>query len=141
MEITVPRAALVVLSLAGLAISVLFVAATYNARLISSRWIPSFCRMEEGSCRSVTRTRQGNLFGIPNAAAGAGYYTLVLLAALVPGWLAAYGSLLLAASAGTVVLSGYLAYALLVQLKVSCVLCFTSHIINVVLFLILLRIA
>ena len=86
----------------------------------------------------MTQTRQGRLFGFPNAVAGVVYYGAALLVSTKEVWLVDYGRPMVVIAAVSVLVSFYLAYALIVQLRVNCVLCFTSHGINVLLFLLFL---
>lgn len=128
-----------VLSLLGLAISSYFTAIAYRWIDPRSRYLPGFCRMGETTCASVIFTPRARVFGVPNSLLGQIYY-LCLLGGLAGGWLwtgPVFG-LALAASALTVVLGAYLSWSLLFWTKIPCRLCFTSHGINAVIFLLLL---
>ncbi len=131
-------AALLLLAIAGLTIASYFTAVAFHWMRPDARWVPRFCRMDERSCAVIVFTREARLLGPPNSLLGQFFYA-ALLFALVGGildrsptlWLA------LAASAGSVALSLYLAYALLAVLRVPCPLCFTSHLINLAILLLL----
>jgi uncharacterized membrane protein len=79
---------------------------------------------------SVVQTpRARALGGTPNAAVGLAYYACLACATFflaVPGvWWAA-----LAASLGAAAFSAYLAYSLLFVTRMPCVYCWTSHVVN-----------
>jgi uncharacterized membrane protein len=87
------------------------------------------------------------VFGVPNSLLGILYYVAIVLwlwwSANVHGieeyyylFLVLRGGLLLA-SAATVVLGFYLVYALRRKLHVDCPLCYTAHVINVLLLILL----
>jgi uncharacterized membrane protein len=119
------------LSLAGLWISVYFTGVYYGWFTPEVFWVPRICRLDEKSCLNVLQTPRAKLFGIPNSAFGILTYAYVILDVLFfpPG----PGFLLLGAA---VIRSAYLAYSLLFVTKIPCPLCFASHGINLVLFLI-----
>jgi len=82
---------------------------------------------------NVLETPRAKIFGIPNSAFGIViYFYLILDQFLFPPWI---GLLLLGVA---LLRSVYLAYSLLFITKIPCVLCFTSHGINLTLFLIYL---
>jgi uncharacterized membrane protein len=91
--------------------------------------------LDEPSVVQTARARA--LGGVPNAALGLAYYTLLAAASLVlsvPGvWLAALSASLLAAG-----MSLFLAYSLLFVTRMPCLYCWTSHAINVLLPLLVL---
>ena len=76
---------------------------------------------------------------VPNSVLGVVFYTAVLVGAPL-GLLdrPPVGLLFLGASAATVALTLYLSYLLLLVVKAPCKLCFTSHGINLAIFMILL---
>ncbi len=95
------------------------------------RWLPRFCRMEEGRCFSLLQTREARLVGIPNSVVGLGFYPGVSAAALLAQlgdrrWL----DVGIAASAAATLASLYLAWALLVRLRTHCPLCYLAHLVN-----------
>ena len=127
------------LSVAGLAIASYFTAVAYRWVAPDAHWIPHFCQLDERTCASVVFTDQARVFGPPNSILGQVYYAM-LLGATAAGVLdtAPWSYGLLATSAVTVCLAGYLSYSLLWVLHVPCRLCLTSHAINVVIFVVLL---
>ena len=124
-----------VLSLVGLWISVYFTGVYYKWFEPNVFWIPQVCQLKEASCMTVLGTPRAKLFGVPNSAFGIGMYSYLILNILIPfPWLIAVVLLLLA-----VLRSIYLAYSLIFVTKIPCPLCFTSHIINLVLFFVVLK--
>ena len=122
---------LLLLTAIGLVISSYFSAIAYHWVQPNARWIPSFCRLGEQTCASIVFTPRARVLGPPNSVLGQIFY-VALLGGVVFGWLD--GPLLagyLAASSVTVGMAVYLSYSLLFITKVPCVLCFTSHAINV----------
>ena len=130
---------LIALSLVGLLISGYFTAVAYRWVPPDVRWIPSFCRMDEKTCASIVFTPEARVFFVPNSALGLLFY-LAIMAGSIFGWI--YGpaplpAAYVVASALTVSLGVYLSYALLFVNRVACPLCFTSHGINLIIFLVL----
>jgi uncharacterized membrane protein len=128
-----------VLALIGLLVSMYFTAVAYRWMRPDPRWVPPFCRLDEGTCTLVVFTPQARLFGPPNSLLGQAYYSALLIgvwqgAALQRPWVFGY----LAVAAVTVALALYLSYSLIYVLRIRCVLCFASHAVNVGLFLLLL---
>lgn len=129
---------LLVLSVIGLLISFYFTLVTYRLMSADQRFIPAFCRMTDRSCASIVDSRQARLFGVPNSLLGIAYYLGVIL------WVAfslrsvprLTGGLIVV-SLGTVLSGLYLLYSLLVVLKVRCILCLASHILNAMILLLL----
>jgi len=133
------RLAIGTLSSIGLLISVYFTLVYYRLVASDSRFLPRFCTLSEGSCRTILDASQARLFGLPNSLVGLFYYALLLFFALnvwveVPmasaRWLFVVS--LVASAVGLT-----LADALIRTLKTPCVLCFTSHGINVVISVLL----
>ena len=143
------RGSVVLLALAGLADALYFTLAYYG-RVRHSQWVPRvLCAREGSSCVTVVRTPYGSVFGIPNSLLGIFYYGLLLL------WAAAWNSahltvqinttayiitltdMLIAASAGTVVLGFYLIFALRRILHTDCPFCYAAHGINIILLVLL----
>ncbi len=133
------RVLLVILAALGLAISTYFTGVSYRWIPPDVRWIPRVCRLGEDTCRKVVDTPRARVFGVPNSLLGMLYYlALMVLAAIgtgsLPAWIpAAYR----AVAWGTVVLGLFLTYSLLFITRVPCVLCFTSHVLNAVIAIIL----
>jgi len=120
------------LSLTGLWISIYFTGVSYRWFPPNVKWIPRFCQLKEASCQLVIETPRAKLFGIPNSVYGIGMYAYLLLYFVglpLPWWIGFV-------SAGLATLrSIYLAYSLLFVTRIPCPLCFTSHGINLILFI------
>ena len=132
--------ALIFLSVIGLMISAYFTAVAYRWVQPDVRWIPSFCRMDERTCASIIFTPQARVFALPNSVLGQLFY-VALIAGTFFNWITApelIATIYVAASTSTVILGIYLSYALLFINRVACPLCFTSHGINLMIFLILM---
>ena len=81
---------------------------------------------------SVVQSARARSFGgTPNAAIGLAYYTALAVAAASPllGVTAIWWSSL-AAAAGAAAFSVYLAYSLLFVTRMPCIYCWTSHVVN-----------
>jgi uncharacterized membrane protein len=139
------------LSLAGLIISLYFTFAYYG-RVKHSRWIPEvFCAREGSSCVTVVQTPYARVFGVPNSLPGIFYYLGILLWLHLPvefvvrpplsTLFIVFRSAVLVASAISVVLGFYLVYALRVKLRTDCPLCYTSHAINLAIFVLFIATA
>ena len=121
-----------VLSFIGLWISIYFTGVFYKWFQPDAFWIPKVCQLKEESCMTILGTPRAKLFGIPNSAFGVGMYCYLILNLFVPfPWMIAAVLLLLA-----VLRSIYFAYSLIFVTKIPCPLCFTSHVINLILFII-----
>lgn len=131
-------ATLIPLAAVGFLISSYFTAISYRWIKPDVKWIPSFCRMEERTCASIVFTPRARVFGLPNSILGQVFY-LALMAgvwsnfALTPP----VYYLLVCASLLTVLLGLFLTYSLLFLTRVPCKLCFTSHAINLIIFILL----
>ena len=119
-------------------ISSYFTAVAYRWITPDANWIPSFCRMGEQTCASIVFTPRARVFGLPNSLLGQVFY-LALLTAVVGDFLFTkpFVYVYLLASLVTVLLGMYLSYSLLFITRVPCKLCFTSHGINLVIFILL----
>ena len=128
-------AGLLLFSGAGFLISLYFTLVTYRLVSPDQRYIPKFCRMTGNECAAIVDTRQARLLGVPNSVLGLGYYAGVFYSALAPsGSSTLFHEVLIALSALTVVMGIYLVYSLISILRVSCVLCLTSHLLNALIF-------
>lgn len=97
-----------------------------------ARLVPPVCRMDEATCARVLDTRYARVFGVSNAALGLVWYGVVAVAAgfaLINGEIP-YCVIVAAAAGVTVLVSAYLAWALLARLRTPCVLCFVGHSVN-----------
>lgn len=119
------------LSSLGLWISIYFTGVSYGWFPPKVRWVPRICQLKEASCQLVLQTPRAKLFGIPNSLFGITLYLYLLLFFLgAPlSW-----ALALLATGLAALRSIYLAYSLLFVTRIPCPLCFTSHVINLTLF-------
>ena len=124
-----------ILSAVGLWISIYFTGVFYKLFLPSVFWIPRICQLKEESCMTVLGTPRAKMFGVPNSAFGIALYLYMILGLffLFPKWIALVALFL------AVLRSIYLAYSLLFVTKIPCPLCFTTHVINLTLLLIILK--
>jgi uncharacterized membrane protein len=127
---------IILLAATGFLISLYFTLAYYRIIKADQRYIPNFCRMEEGTCQQIIHTAEARLFGAPNSLIGLCYYLLVMIATIAPGIVP--HQIILITSASTVAVGIYLSYVLIMKLKIPCTLCFTGHSINVFLFILML---
>jgi uncharacterized membrane protein len=110
-------------------------AALYGHYRILPGWLtgPEICRLEDGGCAVLFRSPRSALLGVPNALLGLLLYGL-LAAGLVlgaPTWM------LLVMTLPAVAMSAFLGRSLIVNGH-QCRICWTGHISNVVLFVVLL---
>jgi len=112
-------------AVSGAIIALYFVLVSYRVIRPDIRWIPAFCRVDEQACMKILYTPSARVLGIPNSILGLVYYLSIIFLPLPDFQLA-----LLIASIFSVGLGMYLTHALLMKLRVSCALCFTAHIIN-----------
>ena len=130
---------LVGLCVVGFGIASYFTGVAYHWVRPDTRWIPAVCRMGEQTCATIVFTPRARVFGVPNSVLGQLFYPLLAVVAVTGGLNEPLIRLvLLGASGVTVLLGAYLTYSLLFVTRVNCVLCFTSHALNVVVFVILL---
>lgn len=118
----------------GLWISVYFTGVFYGWFKPDVFWMPQVCQLKEESCMTVLGTPRAKLFGLPNSLFGIAVYTTLLL-----GPLGFPPSIALALISIALARSVYLAYSLLFITKIPCPLCFTTHGINLALFVIYLK--
>ena len=130
---------LVLLSAIGFLISSYFTAVSYRWIQPDASWIPSFCRMGERTCATIVFTPRARILGLPNSVLAQIFYVAI--------WISLAGGFLfsppqyyfyLAASLMTVSVGTYLTYSLLFLTRVPCKLCFTSHAINLTIFVLFL---
>ncbi|MCA1813422.1 MAG: vitamin K epoxide reductase family protein [Halobacteriales archaeon] len=110
-----------------------FTLVTYRVMPADARWVPRFCRMDGATCAVVVEAPEARLLRVPNSVLGLGWYAIVLVHAASP--LPCLP--MLAASAATVMMSAYLAWALLRKLRTPCPLCFLGHAVNGAIFVVL----
>lgn len=128
---------LILLALTGFFISLYFTGVYYNYLKSDVWWVPVFCRMKQQTCQSVVQTPEARIFGVPNFVLGLLFYIVLIVTVLgdIGGFLF---DILIATAIFTVVLAGYLVYALRVRLQTDCVLCYTAHGINTLIALMLI---
>jgi uncharacterized membrane protein len=93
---------------------------------------PNICKLEAGGCQVLFRTKNAALLGPPNSLLGVLYYPL-LAAGLIWGW---SPPLLFAAATFAFGLTVWLAF-ILIRDKLECRVCWTGHICNTVIWLLL----
>lgn len=140
MALIVWSGALVALAVVGALDALYFVLVDQRKIPPDPRWLPPVCRMDEATCVQIIDTPYARVLGLPNAVYGLTWY---LLLASLAAWALVTGELLLCVPllvvAGlTVLLSAYLAWALLVKLETVCPLCFLGHGINAAILVVLL---
>jgi uncharacterized membrane protein len=132
------RVVIEVLAFGGLLISSYFAAVYHNWVPNFDRFVPRVCRLEPGACDTILRTRGARLLGVPNFDLGILFYAgLAISVFLPPAWVELH-TMLVFGSIVAAVMGFYLTYTLLFRLRIHCRLCYTSHVINFVIFLLLL---
>ncbi|HXG37153.1 MAG TPA: vitamin K epoxide reductase family protein [Bacteroidota bacterium] len=126
-----------ILSSLGFLISLYFSLVYHKLIPADARFIPKFCRMDQSSCESILATRDARVFGVPNFSLGLIFYLTMIIANALPELMEKAYLLLVAAAGFSVATSLFLSYSLLFRLKARCVLCFTSHVLNFLIFLLL----
>jgi len=130
---------LFILALAGLLISSYFSAVAFRWIRPDADWIPRFCQLQENTCATLVFTPRARLFGVPNSLLGQLFYLAIIVGLLEEGLMAqpyVFGYLLV--SFLTVLMGIFLTYSLLFLTRVPCTLCFTSHLINLLIFILFL---
>jgi uncharacterized membrane protein len=94
---------------------------------------PEICRIEGGGCAVLFRSRRSALLGVPNAGLGLALYAL-LAVGLLAGWPT---RLLWLMTLPAVAMSAFLGYSLIINGH-QCRICWTGHLSNAALFVILL---
>jgi uncharacterized membrane protein len=134
----IERFAIGMLSIVGLLISAYFAAIYYRVVPTVDRYVPKFCRVEPAACETVLKTPEARLLGVPNFDLGMLYYASLLSSAFMFALWKQLHLMLFLGSIVTVVTGLYLSYVLAFRLRVRCALCFLSHAVNLLIFLILL---
>jgi len=130
-------AGIAVLSCMGFLIALYFALVYHKLMPPDARFLPRFCRIESGACASLLSTADARLLKVPNFYPGLLFYAAMFTFAVSPIMVKPLKETMLVASAITVIASLYLAYSLLRKLKISCLLCYSSHIINFFLFILM----
>ena len=123
---------LVLLAAFGFLISLYFTLVNYKLMAPDANFVPSSCQLSEQTCQTILSTREARVLGIPNFLLGLTYYLgMIILASfgLIHPLTWGYNALMVI-SLFTVLLGGYLIYSLVSKLRVVCVLCIASHVIN-----------
>ena len=109
-------------------------AALYGHYRVLPSWLtgPEVCLMEEGGCAVLFRSPRSRLLGVPNALLGVTLYVLLAIGLVLrwPDWL------LLVMTLPAVAMSVFLGWSLLSR-GLQCRICWTGHVANVVLALLL----
>ena len=124
-----------ILSLLGFLISLYFVLVYHHRLPSNTRWIPAFCRMEDGVCEQIIRMPDARLLGVPNFHVGIVFYAVLVLSPFVLKPFTGVADGFMIALGIAVGMGIYLTSSLLFDLKKKCVLCFAAHGINLLLFL------
>ena len=133
------RATIAFLGLLGLAISLFFTLVYYGKMRADAAPVPKVCRLGNSSCQELIRMKEAHLFGLPNFVIGLCFYLALLVLSLLPdGAAPLLERTLVLASGGAVTIGIFLSYVLIVRLRTSCILCFASHLINALIFGLLL---
>ena len=110
-------------------------AALYGHYLVLPSFLtgPEICRLEHGGCAVLFRSPRAAIFGIPTAAFGLILYALLAAGVLLqwPPWI------LLVMTVPAVAMSIFLGRSLIVNRR-QCRICWTGHLSNAALFLLLL---
>lgn len=110
-------------------------AAWYGHYYVLPGWLtgPDICQLDDGGCRVLFRSPRAALLGVPNATLGLALYALLATGLLVdaPSWV------LLTMTLPAVAMSAFLGRSLIVNGH-QCRICWTGHISNAVLFVLLL---
>ena len=88
------------------------------------------------SCSSLVHTPYGRTLYFPNWLYGVGYYLLILYYALLPSTNLQYLAIICASA--SVILGIYLVWALIIKLRYFCFYCYSGHLINIVVFSLLI---
>ena len=93
---------------------------------------PEICRLEGGGCAVLFRSPRAALLGFPNAGLGLALYAILALG-LLRGW---PDALLWLMTVPAVAMSAFLGYSLITNGH-QCRICWTGHVSNALLFLLL----
>lgn len=134
------RAIIFTASTIGLYISLYFTFIYYRIISPDRRLVPAWCRMDNNTCHYIVHTPQAHALGLPNSLYGIFYYLFMPSYAILGAWYYSFSleKAMVFFSAAPFLMSIYLFYALRFQLKTHCVLCYISHAINFLLFLLFL---
>jgi uncharacterized membrane protein len=122
----------IILALVGFGDSLYFMMVHYGLTDAEPPEFPVCPASEHGTCATVARSPQAEIFGLPSCLFGLAFYAAIIGAA---GLRLMFGfwpvpQILAAVSVLAAVFSLYLAYTLVFQIQILCPLCFTAHAIN-----------
>ena len=133
---TISDAIILLCSILGLSISLYFTLVYYRLIKPDATFVPKFCRLDEATCQYLMSTRNARILGARNFVLGLLYYSvLILYVTLVSLQQTISFEFVAGISLFTVLLGIYLVYGLIVKLKTHCLLCYTSHALNLIIFL------
>ncbi|MCS7229168.1 MAG: vitamin K epoxide reductase family protein [Candidatus Kryptonium sp.] len=123
------KISLVILSAIGFYISLYFTLIYFHLISPSKFLLPNVCKLSGSACETIINTKYARILGFPNFVYGLFYYLVIFLFAIFD--FNSYIKITIALISWIVVVLGvYLIYALLKVLRVNCLLCFISHVIN-----------
>jgi uncharacterized membrane protein len=126
------------LSAAGFLISLYFTMADRDKLAIVDRYVPRLCRIGPDTCGTLLETREARFFGIPNFHLGMIWYIGLSGSVVQPNLWIEMHLMLFFGSLVAVITGFYLSYILIFRVRIRCLLCFISHGINLMIFLVLL---
>ena len=107
----------------------------YKGKLADQQWwIPPFLHMTSDTCTSVIDSNYGRHFGIANAAVGTPFflsYAMLLILAgmnMIPKVIPLYIGVI------TIIAGIYLVFGM-VRIRTHCRICYTVHLINLIIFI------
>lgn len=115
------------LCLIGFIISAYFTAIYLDLYISPLNVLAKACRIDTHQCEKVLETKQSHLFGVGNFFLGLLYYLILMVLCIFSF---PFYPLVVFTSWIVVVISLYLVFELYYILKMPCPLCYTSHLIN-----------
>ncbi len=124
------------LSIVGFYISLYFTLVHYRIISSSKFPLPKVCRLSDDACLLITQTKYAKVLGLPNFVYGLFYYSFLIFLVIfdVKGYIKVVAEVIAWLVVG---LGVYLSYILVKVLKVNCTLCFTSHVLNLIVAILL----
>lgn len=123
----------------GFLISLYFTLVYYRLMKPDTAFVPAFCRLDEPTCQYLMGTRNARILGARNFVLGLLYYAALIVFVWTDGLNGVISQgFVIFISLFTVLLGIYLVYGLIAKLKIHCILCYTSHACNLLIFLALL---
>jgi len=124
---------LFILSSIGWLLSFYFLGVISSKMNTDKWWVPSFCRMNEGSCSSLVSTKFGKILGQPNAFWGMIYYSFIIMLIFLSIFGVKINYAFFLFSLISILLSIYLIFGLL-KLNFNCKICVATHCVNFIMF-------